>query len=693
MAAFTIAGFTFEENDLVNDASIVEGASATQLFLSGLQFPELLDNTVGSLVGGTNGQAIALGNLFNRSTLELTWEAGAGPVNQTGDDFVVYENGFVNGPEYYAVAVRSATTGLFTPYRYETFDSYDESAISGPDDGTGLFATAFDLSDFGLVPEEAIDAVRIQNLTATDIANGLFDQGLINLPNTNAFNLLVDLFQEPFTLDKLDKFDPDITLVAGLDDGLLSPQPLQLFDTNNTLVGGFDSIQTAVDAASDGYILIAAAGTYSEDVVLDKELTLIGANFGLAGNDSARGPESIVDGSFTLGDNNISILGFEFTNDSATIQGGGSGDNFSNIAIAFNDFVGLTNSTQTFITNGFGTGGAPLGGSNWAITENYFDGISGNDASIMRIDNVDGLLIADNIGFHDDVSASGRRGIQVDNSQNVEISGNAIDLGITDFASETDVFSAALYNLQLSLDDDGSARSTSNVVIADNTFSGAYDGIVTLDDRDLTGVDIVNNTFTDLFYGVRLAAGPGELSQGTQSDIDISYNIFDAIEAAAVAFDHREPVEAFSDIVVKNNDFSGEFAGIDHINPEARLISGTNIFEGSDGSDELLGGSGDDSLFGFGGSDFFNAGTGNNIVVGGEGADIFALVEGAGITTVLDFDAAVDKLTNATFFDVILAQGTGDETSTTFVLDDTTFDVMARLLSTNAADITPATFV
>jgi hypothetical protein len=693
MAAFTIAGFTFEENDLVTDGSIVDGAATTQLFLSGLQFPELADNTVGSLVGGSDSQSLALGNLFNRSTLELTWDAGAGPVNQAGDDFVVYENGFANGPEYYAVAVRSATTGNFTPFRYETFDSYDEAAISGPADGTGLFATAFDLSDFGLASGEAIDAVRIQNLAATDIVNDIFDQSLLDLTDTNGFNLLVDLFQEPFILDKLDKFDPDITLVAGLGGVIPPAQPLQLFDTSNNLVGGFNSIQTAVDAASDGYILIAAAGTYSEDVILDKELTLIGANFGLPGNDNARGEESIIEGSFTLGDNNISVLGFEFTNDSAAIQGGGSGDNFSNIAIAFNDFVGLSNNKQTFITNGFGTGGAPSGGANWSITGNYFDGITGNDASIMRIDNVNGLLIADNTGFHDEASASGRRGIQVDNSQNVEILGNAIDLGITDFSDEAAVFSAALYNLQLSLDDDGSANSTSNVVIADNTFSGAYDGIVTLDDRDLTDVEIVNNTFADLFYGIRLAAADGELSQGTQSNIEISSNIFNDIAAAAVAFDHREPAEIFSDIVVENNTFNGEFAGIAHINPETRTILGTNIFEGSDGNDTLLGGSGNDRLFGFGGDDVLNAGVGNNVAFGGEGVDTFALVDGAGITIVLDFDAAVDKLTNATFFDVILAQGTGEEVSNTFVLNDTTFDVMARLLSTNVADITPATFV
>lgn len=690
MSTFTIAGFAFDENDLVTDGSIVDGASRTRLFGSGLQSPELLDNTVGSLVGGSNGQAIALGNLFNRSTLELTWNAGLGPINQAGDDFVVYENGFARVPEDYAVAVRSAATGQFTPFRYEFFDNYDETVVNGPADGTGLFATAFDLSNFGLATGEAIDAIRIVSLLNTDTVDSADGQGVVNLNETHHSNLLGNLFDRP---SPVGKSDPDITLVAGLNQGV--PQPLlQLFDADNNLVGGFSSIQAAVDAAADGYTLLAAAGTYSENVILDKSLTLIGANFDLAGNDAARGAETIIEGSFTLADNDISILGFEFTNDTAAIRGGSDGSvNFNNITIAFNDFVGLTNNNQTFITNGFGTGGGISGGSNWSITHNYFDGITGNDASIMRIDNVDGLLIADNIGVHDDAAVVGRRGIQIDNSQNVEVLGNVVDLGVTDFSDETAAFTAARYNLQLSLDADGSANSTANVTIADNTFSGAYDGIVTLDDRDLSAVDIVDNSFSNAFYGIRLAATEGTIAQGTQSDIEISGNSFDAIATAAVAFDHREPTEAFADIVVENNTFSGEFAGITHVSGDARSLAGTNTFEGADGSDNLLGGTGDDTLFGFGGNDLLDGGAGNNTTFGGAGIDTFGLFDGAGITTVLDFDPAVDKLTNATFFDVILAQGRGVEARNTFVLNATSFDVMAKLLLTDAVDITAANFV
>ncbi|MBD2234299.1 hypothetical protein [Phormidium tenue] len=690
MATVTIAGFTFDETDLVTDGSIIDGASRTLFFGSGLQSPELLDNTVGSLVGGSNGQSIALGNLFNRSTIELTWDTGLGPVNQAGDDFVVFENGFARAPEDYAVAVRSSTTGEFTPFRYEFFDSYDETAVNGPADGTGLFATAFDLSDFGLAAGDAIDAIRIVSLLNTDTVDSADGQGVVNFNETHHTNLLGDLFDRPLSIGKS---DPDITLVAGLNGGGVRSR-LQLFDADNNLVGGFSSIQAAVDATADGYTLLAAAGTYNEDVTLDKSLTLIGANFGLAGNDAARGAESILEGSFTLADDDISILGFEFTNDTAAIRGGSdSSVNFNNITIAFNDFVGLSNNNQTFITNGFGTGGGIAGGANWSITDNSFEGITGNDASIMRIDNVDGLLIADNVAVHDDAAALGRRGIQIDNSQNVEVIGNVVDLGVTDFSDEAAAFTAARYNLQLSLDVDGSASSTANVTIADNTFSGAYDGIVTLDDRDLSAVDIVDNSFSQAFYGIRLAAAEGTPAQGTQSDIEISGNRFDAIAAAAVAFDHRQPTEAFADIVVENNTFSGEFAGVTHISGDQRSLAGTNTFEGSDGNDNLLGGTDDDTLFGFGGNDLLDGGAGNNTAVGGDGIDTFGLFDGAGLTTVLDFDPAVDKLTNATFFDVILAQGTGVEVRNTFVLNATSFDAMAKLLLTDAVDITAANFV
>jgi|GEM_PF-1334252 len=409
-------------------------------------------------------------------------------------------------------------------------------------------------------------------------------------------------------------------------------KPVQVFDVSNNLVSTFDTLQAAINAASNGFTIHAAAGTYSEDVLIDKELMLIGANNGRAGSDNNREAESIVQGSFTLGSNNISILGFEFSNDTSAIRGGVNGTvNYSNINIAFNDFVGLTADNHTFITNGFGTGGAPAGGTNWGITNNRFDGITSNNASIMRIDNVNGLIVADNVMIHDDAGASGRRGIQIDNSENIQILRNSIDLGITDFSDLNAVFAAARYNLQLSLDNDGSANSTANVVIADNSFSGAYDGIVSLDDRDLTGVDITGNTFAAFVFGMRFAAATGTATQGTQSTFEISNNTFDSLLRAAVAFDNREPsggpAEAFAAINVSNNIFNGAFAGVEHLSSGTLVLSGSNRFEGSDASESLFGGVDTDSLFGFGGDDVLKGGAGNDVIDGGSGIDT-AVFEG-----------------------------------------------------------------
>ncbi|TVQ16054.1 MAG: hypothetical protein EA367_21215 [Leptolyngbya sp. DLM2.Bin15] len=387
-------------------------------------------------------------------------------------------------------------------------------------------------------------------------------------------------------------------------------------------VGTFTSIQAAVDAANPGDTLLIGAGTYVGNVTINKPLTLIGANDGLAGNDPSRGAESIIQGSFTLGSDDITIRGFEFSNPSAAIRGGANGSvNYNNITIAFNDFVALSNNAAQFITNGFGNGGAPTGGTNWSITDNRFSGITGSDASVIRIDNIDGLVIANNVATHDNAGSSGRRGIQIDNSQNVQITGNTIDLGVTDLSNANATFNAARYAVQLSLDADSSVNSTSNVTISGNLFSGAYDGIVTLDDRDLTGLDITDNTFTNFFFGTRFAAGAGTPTQGTQSDIQVTGNTFNAIASAAVAFDHRLPTEAFENVVVQNNTFNGTFPGIAHINGVSRVLSGTNVFEGSEGNDQLLGGTGDDVLIGVGGNNQFEGGGGNDTLMGGPGID------------------------------------------------------------------------
>src|SRR6478609_3736661 len=60
-------------------------------------------------------------------------------------------------------------------------------------------------------------------------------------------------------------------------------QSVQLFDQTNHLVRTFSTIQAAVDAAQSNYTIRVAAGTYTENLVVNVAVTIRGAHDGEAG--------------------------------------------------------------------------------------------------------------------------------------------------------------------------------------------------------------------------------------------------------------------------------------------------------------------------------------------------------------------------------------------------------------------------
>ena len=110
-------------------------------------------------------------------------------------------------------------------------------------------------------------------------------------------------------------------------------------------VGPGQSIQAAVNAASDNDTIVVAAGTYVEKVTINKTLTLNGANAGISAGASpgTRGPESIIQGGVQVQANNVVLDGFKIDgpatsgqNDGIYIVGGTSGHTIAN-----NVLVGL----------------------------------------------------------------------------------------------------------------------------------------------------------------------------------------------------------------------------------------------------------------------------------------------------------------------------------------------------------------
>ena len=83
--------------------------------------------------------------------------------------------------------------------------------------------------------------------------------------------------------------------------------------------GCYSSIQAAINAANPagGDTINVAAGTYNENVTINKSLTLQGANAGVSAgaNPGTRGAESIINGGIKISASNVIIDGFQ-------IQGG-----------------------------------------------------------------------------------------------------------------------------------------------------------------------------------------------------------------------------------------------------------------------------------------------------------------------------------------------------------------------------------
>jgi len=163
---YTVAGYSWDTVNSFNAATLVGGPVT---FSNATPFPALVgaerDLSLGRLLGnGTpgNNRRVNMGDQNNRATVELTFAGLNALPNGAGEDFVVYEQGDANQPEGFAVAVRLAGQSAFTPFRYDIFDAQQAAT------GASYFATGFDLSDFGLAPGAAIDAIRIVNLISTD---------------------------------------------------------------------------------------------------------------------------------------------------------------------------------------------------------------------------------------------------------------------------------------------------------------------------------------------------------------------------------------------------------------------------------------------------------------------------------------------------------------------------------------------
>ncbi len=120
--------------------------------------------------------------------------------------------------------------------------------------------------------------------------------------------------------------------------------------TGAVLGGGYEwyvdsdtaSIQDAIDAASAGDTINVAAGTYDENVTINKALILNGANAGVNAVTGIRGSESTIDGGTTTA---VSISASNVVLDGFTITIGTKADSKAGGVVIANDSSGLSTVT------------------------------------------------------------------------------------------------------------------------------------------------------------------------------------------------------------------------------------------------------------------------------------------------------------------------------------------------------------
>jgi len=286
------------------------------------------------------------------------------------------------------------------------------------------------------------------------------------------------------------------------------------------------SIQRGIEAAATGNTVNVKAGTYTRNdavqsvVVINKSLTLKGANAGVDGASLSRGAETVINGSFSsstteqnmyvvsIQANNVVLDGFEVTHPNYSVN---SASDFSGILVG----GGPQLSGIQIINNKV----HDLGSASWAMT--------GDDSkNAVNVGPVNGLIFSGN-KVYDNAATGGAYcyGITTwgnsdeQSATNITVSGNtfsnitgtggaddqarAVSLGYKTAAAT--VSNNTISGIKMGVTTSASAVS-GNVLISNNNMNVTAAGVWA---RSPFGLTVQNNFITGSTDGVRVRTGAG----------------------------------------------------------------------------------------------------------------------------------------------------------------------------------------
>lgn len=305
----------------------------------------------------------------------------------------------------------------------------------------------------------------------------------------------------------------------------------------------FSSVSSALNVVAEGKVIYVASGTYNENIEITKSVTLKGANYNLLGGDS-RIDETIINGTVTLGANNITIEGFKFINESSLVSVVGYSNYFTlrnnylytTIGNKVIDFSVDTNSTYNYYAkpvfegNKFEFVGTSSGTGTGYIAFSDVDSIQllNNEFvnlpfDALHIDDGDGAGLRDNIGS-----------INMNNNTFSNIGGSAIMVKYYFFMGTVSIKDNTFENIAnycINLGNDGvsSKQGAASIVLTGNIFNGSNNKLIfikkVLASMTVTATDnVFNSVPTNYYFNVETNNSTINVSDNTYNNVsdDIS---------------------------------------------------------------------------------------------------------------------------------------------------------------------------